>query len=161
MSGYWITRVGAGKVRLRFIDQSGFTLVETIVAAVILFTCSAAAALSYNTAVNLARKLNATIAIATVIPDTRDQIREQLFEGKFQGEFAIPMNPGELTVSWQAVDENSALTVAGLSETRANALERGNFRIFLYRVDLMGMIGTGEFEYSMQYTYTELVWQKV
>jgi Tfp pilus assembly protein PilE len=143
---------------LRFTDQAGFTLVETLVAGVILFTCLAAAAVSYNTAVNLTNKLNATIAVATAVPDIRNEVKQQLFDRKFSGEAQFSET---LNFSWQASEKRSARTITGTGYERGEGLDYGRFRISLYEVALTVWPSDAHSSYASRYEYTELVWQEM
>ena len=140
-----------------FTDESGFTLVETLVAAVILFTCLAAAAVSYNTAVNLANKLNATTAISAAVPDIRDRVKIHLFNQETEGTQTFSE---DLAFSWQAKQRSSARTIVGTGDGPDSGLESGRFEITLYEIDLLVTLSRNGRDHASRYAYTELVWQE-
>jgi type II secretory pathway pseudopilin PulG len=158
MPGPWTTPSGAGRSDLRCSDSDGgFTLVEILVASVILFTCLGAAAISYNTAVNLAQKLDETIAVSSAMPRIREQIKTQLFQGTLSGTI---VHPGDPVILWQAAERQSAFTLSTVDESPDRLFEPGRFRLILYTVTLTGRSGQLDNAYSQVYTYTELVWEE-
>jgi len=127
------------------------------VASVILFTCLGAAAVSYNTAVNLAQKLDETIAVSSAMPGIREQIKTQLFQGTFKGTIT---HAGDQVILWQAAERQSAFTLSTVDDSSGQIFEPGRFRIILYTVTLTGRSGQVDTAYSQVYTYTELVWEE-
>lgn len=142
---------------MRCSDTSGFTLVEILVASVILFTCLGAAAVSYNTAVNLAQKLDETIAVSSAMPHIREQIKTHLFQGTLSGTIT---HAGDPVILWQAAEHLSGFTLSTVDESSDRLFEPGRFRIILYTVTLTGRSGQLDNAYSQVYTYTELVWEE-
>ncbi len=152
-----ITHFAAKKRPLHFTDSSGFTLIETLVAAVILFTCLAAASISYNTAVNLTKKLNSTIDIDTAVSDIREKVKAGLFNGELKGEASFSAG---LKYSWEAVARKSSPTILGDNDEMTGGLQYGQFQITLYAVNLIVTAIQHEQPHNVRFEYNELVWRK-
>ena len=146
---------GVWKKSLRCSDASGFTLVETIVASVILFTCLGAANLSYNTAMNLVSRTDSAIRIAAVQSDIRAVIRNQLFSGTLQGETRYAE---DITYTWQAARRKWSRNIVGSSLETTGELEYGNFMLVLYHVSLTVNCTSNSQGRQSEFDYQELVW---
>jgi hypothetical protein len=137
------------------IDESGFTLVETIVASVILFTCLSAAALSYQTSVDLVTRAESAVRIASVLTEIRSQVREKITSGTLEGkdEYAPDVRFG-----WKAVLTREARNITGASEEITGGLEYGRFQMTLYSVTLVVTCQMYGRERVSDYEYQELTW---
>ena len=157
ISNRFITRFAARKRPFFFTDSSGFTLVETLVALVILLTCLAAASQSYNTAINLSNKLNSTVYIATTVPHIRNDIKKSLLSGEIKGDVKFS---GDLNYSWIAEKRSSSRTITGPYDESTGGLEYGQFQITLYKINLMVAANLNEKQRKVSFEYMELVWRK-
>lgn len=133
---------------------------ETIVAATILFTALAAAAFSYNSAVNLTRKLNITIAAGAALPEIQREIKFRLFEGESEGE---QRSANGVHYFWHAETQKKSPTILGENSMGTDGLMYGRFQVALVAVTLT-IIGdkTGDEESryrQLPVEYRELVWQ--
>ena len=157
MPGGWATRSVAWKSSLIFTDEAGFTLVETLVAAVILFTCLAAASLSYNTAAGLAGRLDATVEIATEAASIRDSVTESLFAGRTEGVARYAEN---IEYAWLAEEKRSSRTVTGGFDELTGEIQYGRFHVTLYSVELVVTLERYGRRHNARYEYHELVWRE-
>lgn len=140
-------------------DISGFSLVETIVALVILFTCLGAASLSYNTAIDLVRRTDSVIQISDVQSDIRAIIRGQLFSG-ITKEKDISYSD-DITYSWESVRSKSSRNIIAYSQENLGELNYGKFYLSLYSVSLIiNCINNGQSRQA-EYNYQELIWDFV
>lgn len=138
-------------------DAAGFTLVETLVAATILFTSIAAAALSYNTAINLTYRLNAAVASGIALSDIQKEIKSHLFEEKNNGRGSLADGTG---YAWQADRERSSPTILRQNDGFADGPVYGGFQVELVAVSLTitRQIAHRKIEYPFE--YKELVWKQ-
>lgn len=151
------TRCAGRKKSFFWSDPAGFTLVETIVAATILFSCIAAAALSYNTAVNLTNKLNAGIACGAALRDIQQEIKTRLFDGENTGG---AMLANGMAYAWQAVRKRSSPTILREDDLFPGGLAPGAFQVELAEVALVITWNPDNRPQKFPFEYTELVWQQ-
>jgi len=144
------------KENLRCSDISGFTLVETIVASVILFTCLGAATLSYNAAIDMAGRTDSIIRIAGVQADIRAAVRDKLFSGVTREEDIRYAE--DITYTWRADRSRGSRNILGSSTETTGGLEYGNFNLTLYALSLT--ITYSQYGQNRQsgFDYKELVW---
>jgi hypothetical protein len=131
-------------------------LVETIVASTILFSCIAAAALSYNTAVNLTNKLNATIAANAALAQIQKEIKRHLFDGEKTGEQALTDGTKYF---WQAAIKRSSPTILRQNDDITGSPMLGSFQVQLIEVKLTITKEMGTRIIDFPYRYKELIWE--
>jgi len=127
------------------------------VAAVILFTCLSAAALSYNTAVNLSNKLNATVLINRAVPEIRNNLKDRLFNGEMEGQAVFSER---LKFTWKAVKQRAGRTIFQAADPYTGAPNYGRFQVVLYSVDLEISLARKDSSHRARYEYTELLWHE-
>jgi type II secretory pathway pseudopilin PulG len=155
----WITRCEVRKNSLFSRKSAGFTLVETLVASTILFACLAAAALSYNTAVNLTHKLNSTVAVGIARNDIQAAIKSHLFDGVTSGN--RQSDDGALHYAWQARLQRASRTILRRDHDFGGELVYGGFNIELYTVEIVVTPAHTESPQQSRFEYMELVWHPV
>jgi prepilin-type N-terminal cleavage/methylation domain-containing protein len=69
-----------------FCNEKGFTLVEVIVASVVLFSAIAIGSLAYRTSVASVDRISANITMADALPAIMVFVKEELENKKNQGE---------------------------------------------------------------------------
>jgi type II secretory pathway pseudopilin PulG len=154
-----ITRCEARKNSLFSSKSAGFTLVETLVASTILFACLAAAALSYNTAVNLTHKLNSTVTVGIARNDIQEAVKSHLFDGVTSGE--RQSDDGALHYAWQARLQRASRTILRRDYDFGGELVYGGFNIQLYAVEIVVTSTHVNSPQQSRFEYTELVWHPV
>jgi hypothetical protein len=141
----------------RWNDAQGFTLVETIVAATILFTCIAAAAFSYNTAIRLTGRLNATISSAAALSDIQKEIKPHLFNGEKSGRGELADGAGYF---WQAVRQRSSPTILRQDDEFSGGPLYGRFQVELVAVALTITQQMENRNIEFPFEYKELIWKR-
>ncbi len=135
---------------------NGFTLVEVLVAAVILFSSLTLAAVAYNHALDFVQRSMAVIHISKALPAIRQQVAEQLQNGITAQETRFS---DELLYTWQAELENASMNVTGAYDEYTGDLEYGSFYLQLYRVVLTVQQQDPYRVHTSRYDYQELVWR--
>lgn len=138
-------------------DPRGFTLVETLVASVILFTCLAAALIAYNSGLNSTAKMEARLAMLEAVPHIRWEVRNSLQVGRTKGQ--NPSGEG-LDYRWEARLITSSRTVRRAYDDLLGGPDHGAFTLELYRVELVVTSRFAGRETVGDYDYLELVWKR-
>lgn len=143
--------MAAGTVR----DNAGFTLVEVLIASLILFSALTVGTMAYRTSVKLFGKITLNAVIAGALPDIMAQVKESLMESKDNGE--APYNR-DLHYSWKAHEIKSSKNIRGRNEF--GAIDYGSFQVSLRNVILTVEYEADGLKREEQYEYQELVWRK-
>ena len=138
-------------------SNKGFTLVEVIVAAMILFTAIAAGALILKTALSNMGKVTATAYMAESLKPAADAVKADLREGRLSGEGRVNRHVAYAFTAEQTASRKN--TVPGANPA-ASGPSYGSFRLSLYQVELLLKARVHERENKRQYSYQELVWEK-
>lgn len=138
--------------------QKAFTLIEIMVAAVILFSSIATVSMIYRGAFTSSEKANAHVTISGVIPAVLSQIREQV---RAQGNSTQTELRGE-GVSWGINYQWSAQQVALKAAPPFFDMESGNtvdapLKYKLWQVDLV-LINQG---LNKTYQFKEVSWNEL
>ena len=138
-----------------FRDNAGFTLVEVLIAAMILFSTLTVGTMAYRTSVRLFGKVTLTAVIAGALPDIMAQVKESLMESKNSGE---ALYNKDIRYSWKANEIKSSRNIRGRSEF--GGIDYGSFQVFLQNVVLTVAYEADGVKKETQYAYQELVWRK-
>ncbi len=135
--------------------HGGFTLVEVLVASVVLFSVLAVGTLSYRTCLQVMDRMTLHIAVSSALPGITQEVRARLLEGEESGEGTYS---DIVRYDWKSRKEVSAKSVRGLSEV--TRVDYGFFNLSLKRVSLtVTCEGRGDSK-SFDYEYDELLWKK-
>lgn len=137
--------------------NKGFTLVEILIAAVILFSVVTTGSLLFRTSLRASEKATVAAKIATAMPSVMEMIRDDLFAGigKGQGEF------GRLiTYSWHSEVEHASRDIVSSYDERTKGLEYGFFLLSLHNVFVTLTYEERGADHQEQYEYQELTWTK-
>ena len=138
-------------------DNTGFTLVEVLIASLILFSVLTVGTMAYRTSVRLFEKITLSAIISGALPDIMAQVKERLMEDKNSGE--APFNK-TLRYSWQANEIKSSRNIRGRNVFGANDIDYGAFQVSLRNVALVVVCEVDGIKKEAQYEYQELVWRK-
>ena len=138
-------------------DNAGFTLVEVLIASLILFSVLTVGTMAYRTSVKLFGKITINAVISGALPDIMAQIKESLMVSKNSGE--APYNK-DIHYSWKANEIKSSKNIRGRNVFGANDIDYGAFQISLRNVALTVAYEADGLKKEAQYEYQELVWQK-
>lgn len=136
--------------------SSGFTLIEVLVAAMILFMVVSTALMSYQTALKGSVSAGNFLELAQVIDPARKHIRDQLNdklnssnELHYEGRFTV----AGVEVQWQANRVESAAPPERFDPDELTFSQYKN-RFFIYQVDLT----LTHQKLSRTFSYDELAW---
>ena len=135
--------------------NEGFTLVEVLIASLILFSALTVGTMAYRTSVRLFGKITISAVISGALPDIMAQVKESLMESKDSGE--APYN-NDIHYSWKAREIKSSRNIRG--RTQFGAIDYGVFQLFLQNVALTVAYEADGVKKEAQYEYQELVWRK-
>jgi|GEM_PF-3506834 len=136
-------------------DNAGFTLVEVLIASLILFSALTAGTMAYGTSVRLFRKITISAVIAGALPDIMAQVKESLMEIKNNGEASYNE---DIHYSWMAREIKTSKNIRGKSEF--GGIDYGAFQVLLQDVVLTVAYAADGVKKETRYAYQELVWRK-
>ena len=141
--------------------QQGFSLVEVLVAAVILFMVVTASLVIYRAAMSTSIRAESALRLSMDIPQARELITREIQSG-----FSNPPRSGRLAlsgvdISWEAqllasgqVTDLEAVTIGGGgSAAQTIALDR---KFYLWEVSLLATLGKQQRNLS----FKELTWDR-
>lgn len=131
--------------------QAGFTLVETLVAAVILFAVLTSASLAFQSAIISSAKAETRVRMLAVVPRVRNEVTQQMRVGnRVSGNGVM----GAVQYEWSAVlsTSGSALNIDATDAMSGSAPEERVFN--LWRVTMSLELSGSQREFA----FTELTW---
>lgn len=137
--------------------QRGFTLIEVLVAATILFTTLGSAMLTYQTVMKSSQRATAVLEVLKVTEAAQQHIRKAIRDDAEEN--APTVLSGRTSLSGTEINWSAEQVVAGAPPARLDdsALEQVSYapRFFQYEVSMTLVRGTTERSFS----YLELAWQ--
>ncbi len=140
-----------------FRNEKGFTLVEVIVASVVLFSAVAIGSIAYRTSVASVDRISANITMADALPDIMVFVKEELEQEKDQGSGRY--SP-DITFSFEAKTADTSKNVLSAYDELTGGLEYGDYVITLKNVLLTITCEEEGRVKQAQYDYKELLWEK-
>lgn len=136
-------------------SDRGFTLVEVLVASVILFSAIAIGMVAGRSALQASDKVTAYLAIADALPAIMDEVKTTLFKNQ-------PVGQGQydrwISYSYTATPVQKSRNLVD-TYTGTSVFEYGLYDLIVYSVEL----GIRYSKYStvkkMDYRYQELTWK--
>ena len=138
-------------------DNFGFTLIEVMVASVVLFSVVAAASLGIKTAFEASSKVTSSAYMAESLQDVVQNVKLELFKGKVKGDGTLDKI---LSFSFNAEQIDSGKNISSGSSVLSGEIEYGNFFLTLYSVDLLLKANMQGRINKRKYSYKELIWIK-
>ena len=140
-----------------FGNEKGFTLVEVIVASVILFSAIAIGSIAYRTSIASVDRITANIAIADALPAIMVSVKEDLENRKDQGSGRYSPN---ILYSFKARTVESSRNILRSYDEFTGGLGYGSYVMTLKDIQLtITCEEEGRFKQA-QYNYKELLWSK-
>jgi prepilin-type N-terminal cleavage/methylation domain-containing protein len=140
-----------------FCNEKGFTLVEVIVASVVLFSAIAIGSLAYRTSVASVDRISANITMADALPAIMVFVKEELENKKNQGEGRY--SP-DISYSFEAKTAETSKNILSAYDELTGGLEYGSYVITLKNVQLTITCEEEGRVKQAQYNYKELLWEK-
>ena len=143
--------------------QQGFSLVEVLVAAVILFMVVTVSLVIYRAAMSTSIRAESALRLSMDIPQARELITREMQSG-----FSNPPRSGRLTlsgvdISWEAqllssgqVTDLEAVTIGGGGSGAAAQTIALDRKFYLWEVSLLATLGKQQRNFS----FKELTWDR-
>jgi prepilin-type N-terminal cleavage/methylation domain-containing protein len=136
-------------------NQGGFTLVEVIIAAVILFSALVLGSLAHRASIRIIEKSNAIIAVSDAVPSIVEIIKSSLFDSRDSGSGQYG---NDIIYSWSAVDTKYSTNIIGEINESRTGLDLGRFRVAMKTVTVTLTCSLYGQLREFSYEYQELVW---
>ena len=140
-----------------FGNEKGFTLVEVIVASVVLFSAIAIGSLAYRTSVNSLDRISTNIAMADALPPIMVFVREDLELEKDQGSGRYSPY---ISYSFEAKTAETSRNILSPYDEFTGGLQYGDYVITLWNVQLTMTYEEEGRVKQAQYDYKELIWER-
>lgn len=135
------------------IRQKGFTLIEVLVASLILFLVISTMTMIYRGAMLSSSKAERMLTFSTYRPIIREQINSDLNNSGIAASLQNNGVLGEVSYSWEAMPELSSKTVERLNAS-SGELESGVKTYVLWNVTLNMTLG----KTTRVYEFQEMTW---
>ena len=140
-----------------FGNEKGFTLVEVIVASVVLFSAIAVGSLAYRTSVASLDRISANVAMADALPAIMVFVKEELEHEKDQGSGRYSQ---DITYAFEAKTAETSKNIVSAYDEFGGGLQYGDYVITLKSVQLTITCEKEGRVKQAQYDYKELLWKK-
>jgi prepilin-type N-terminal cleavage/methylation domain-containing protein len=137
--------------------DKGFTLVEVMIGAVILFSALAVGTLAYRTSIQSLAGIKANVVVADALPAIMAEVRTQIFSRAKDGNGVFGKG---ITYSWNAEPVRASRDVLAPRDEFTGGLEYGAYNLVLNRVRLTITFGADERKIQSEYTYQEFSWSR-
>jgi len=138
-----------------FPDHRGFTLVEVLVAAVIMFSALAIGSLAYRTAIRSMERVTAHVLIADALPAVMARIKTKIMDQIDQGAGSYNKT---ISYKWRRKEIKSARNDLSSTNEFTGGIEYGRFRVVLSNIHLTITCSRAGREKVAGYDYQELSW---
>jgi type II secretory pathway pseudopilin PulG len=132
-------------------DEAGFTLVETLVAAVILFSVLTSAFLAFQAAITSSARAESRLHLLAVVPRVRAEVTQQMRGSNVASGRGVM---GGVAYEWRAAlsTRGAALNIDNLGSSTGLAPQAREFRLWRVMVSLE-LSGS-----RREFIFTELTW---
>ncbi len=135
-------------------SRDGFTLVEVLVASIILFATITIGTVAYRTTVAQAKRTASVVLLCAAVPDIVEDIRTKIpSETEGKGSYSK-----YIIYEWTAKSVRTGNTVEGPFDMETGALDMGSYTLTLYEVQLQASYVRPPFTSTQSFTFTELTW---
>jgi len=139
------------------LNHKGFTLVEVMIASVILFSAVAAGSMVLRTSFKAMSKVTADAYIAEGLPEIAETVKSALEKEKTSGAGSIDKR---ISFSFNTLKIDSGKNIIRKGVFSSNDMEYGHFYLKLYKVNLLVKADVQGRTNTRRYAYKELVWIK-
>ena len=137
--------------------EQGFTLIEVLIAAVIMFTVLSIGVSTYRTSLHQLDKTTKHSLINRFLPAIMEDIKQQLFNGGQQGEGVFGTS---VSYVWSSVPQLQSANILGTRDLTTGQLQAGIFELVLHNVHLTIKYGNQKSTAGFDYNYKELTWAR-
>ncbi len=136
-------------------NNKGFTLVEVMISAVILFSALAIGTLAYRTSIRAVDRITAHVVIADALPGIMAIVKTEIIEHKNQGDGHCG---NEISYAWNSKKIKSSKNIRSSYDEVTGGLEYGRFQVVLNNIELTVTYERGSRKKAARYEYQELSW---
>jgi Tfp pilus assembly protein PilE len=135
--------------------NKGFTLVEVMISAVILFSALAIGTLAYRTSIRSVDRIKANVLVADAIPAIMAMVKTEIIEHKNQGKGDYGKS---IVYVWNSKEIKLSKNILSSYDEVTGGLEYGRFKVVLNNIELtITYEGDGRRK-KARYEYQELSW---
>jgi prepilin-type N-terminal cleavage/methylation domain-containing protein len=135
--------------------DKGFTLVEVMIAAVIVFSAISIGMLVYRTSIKAVDRIEANVVIADALPAIMATVKTQIAQQKRQGQGSFG---NAIEYIWKTNEVKSSRNLTGFADETTGLLEYGRFLVVLNSVELTITFEREGRRKQASYEYQELSW---
>ena len=137
--------------------ESGFTLVEVLIAAVILFSALALGTLAYRTSISTLDRVTANVRIADALPSIMAKVKTEVQRRKTRGEGRYGESVAYL---WRARRIKTSKNIISPFDDATGGPLQGVFKMTLHNILLKITYERDGRNKETEYEYQELSWSK-
>ncbi|MBC2696416.1 MAG: hypothetical protein HF982_14300 [Desulfobacteraceae bacterium] len=135
--------------------NKGFTLVEVMISAVILFSALAIGMLAYRTSIRSVDRIKANVFLADALPAIMAMVKTEIIEHKNQGKGDYGKS---IVYVWNSKEIKSSKNILSSYDEITGGLEYGRFKVILNNIELsITYEGDGRRKNAL-YEYREMSW---
>lgn len=135
--------------------NKGFTLVEVMISAVILFSALAIGTLAYRTSIRSVDRIKANVLVADALPAIMAMVKTEIIEHKNQGEGRYG---NSIVYAWNSKEIKSSKNILSSYDEVTGGLEYGRFKVVLNNIELTITYDEDGRRKKARYEYQELSW---
>jgi prepilin-type N-terminal cleavage/methylation domain-containing protein len=137
------------------LSNKGFTLIEVMISAVILFSALAIGTLAYRTSIRSVDRIKANVLVADALPSIMAMVKTQIVEHKNQGEGHYG---NSIAYAWNSKKIKSSKNILSSYDEVTGGLEYGRFQVALNNIELTITYDEDGRRKEARYEYQELSW---
>ena len=136
-------------------QNKGFTLIEVMISAVILFSALAIGTLAYRTSIRSVDRIKANVLVADALPAIMAMVKTEIIGHKNQGEGHYG---NSISYTWNSKKIKSSKNILSSYDEATGGLEYGRFQVALNSIELTIMYDEDGRRKEALYEYQELSW---
>jgi len=136
-------------------NSSGFTIVEVIIASVILFSALVIGSIAHRASIRIIEKSEAIIAASDAAPAIVEAVKAELFQKRDRGEGRYGK---DIVYVWTSVETASSPNIRSEFSESTGGMELGRFQVILKTVTLNLTCTSYGQNRVFPYEYQELIW---
>ena len=138
-------------------NNKGFTLVEVMISAVIMFSALAIGTLAYRTSIRSVGRITTNVLIADALPAIMAMVKTEIIGHINHGEGRCG---DSIAYAWNSKEIKSSKNILSSYDEATGGLEYGRFQVVLNNIELtITYEGDGRRK-EARYEYQELSWSR-
>ena len=140
-----------------FLNNKGFTLIEVLISALILFSALSLGTLAYRGSLGIIDRFTADVAIADALPRIMSQVKQELMARRLEGHGHIGRY---VTFKWNSKVVKSSRNIISPYDEATGGLGYGRFLVRLNKIEVVVSFHRAGVVREKGYKYYELSWIK-